>query len=365
MRVDLQQAAHRMDARPRAEGREAAIADLRQGRHEDRRDAVPGRHHAPAARARRTAVPAPSSRCRARPARSWPAAAGRARSSSPAQRHDWCGRSRAAAGRRRARRARRSASAAVALRRHDRQRQRHRVSRDDARAGDRAPGPASTASSSRHHSSAVRPASRQRASFVVERLPAAHGATICFRAATVAGRAARIDRREAADRRTGPGLVDRPPPGVAGDEIVGRARQRTMPRSTSTRGAVGLLGLARRAERHQHGAIGMAERLDHGVVAGLRDRERRVAQQGREVGTRRLDDDAVARRRRERRAFGVRHVRPDQQAPACDRPAASAAARRWRRAAAARRRRRRPPTRSPRPCRPSPVGARAASDSAT
>ena len=33
--------------------------------------------------------------------------------------------------------------------------------------------------------------------------------------------------------------------------------------------AVGLLRLARRAERHQHGPVGKAERLDHGVVAGL------------------------------------------------------------------------------------------------
>ena len=102
----------------------------------------------------------------------------------------------------------------------------------------------------------------------------------------------------------------------------------TMPRSARASGAVGLLGLALGGEGHQHGAIGAAQRLDHGVVAGLGDRERGVAQQRREVGARRLDDDALPRRRA-RPGPAPAGSRPPAIAR-CGRPAPSSAARRWR-----------------------------------
>ena len=87
----------------------------------------------------------------------------------------------------------------------------------------------------------------------------------------------------------------------------------TMPRSARACGAVGLLGLAIGGEGHQHGAVGAAQGLDHGVVAGLGDRERGVAKQRREVGTRRFDDDAFLAG--ERGPVLCRQVLAQQQSP--------------------------------------------------
>src|SRR5471030_794549 len=44
MRIDLEQALHRLDPLPRAEGREPAETDLRQGRNEQGSDSVPRWH---------------------------------------------------------------------------------------------------------------------------------------------------------------------------------------------------------------------------------------------------------------------------------------------------------------------------------
>ena len=317
----------------------------------------------PSGRDCRTAVPAPASRCRARPARSWPAGAGRARSSClrPARMIDvgiavlkqvdagLGGEARRPGPASRAP-ARRPAPAASS------------VSRWSASSRSSA-GPASAASSSRHHSSAVRPASRQCASSSLERLPAAHDATIWLQRRDRGRPAPRIDRREAADRRTGPGRGRRQRPASRGDSVVGRHGSDHAALDQHA-GTVGLLGLARGAEGHQHGAVGMAQRLDHGVVAGLGDRQRGVAQQGREVGARRLDDDARAGGFGQRGLIGGRHVRSDQQPPAPvgqrrHRPGGEAA-----RSSGA-------PTAPPpadtitSPCPTSPCGACAGSESAT
>ena len=184
------------------------------------------------------------------------------------------------------------------------------VVRDGARDSRSSAGPESAASSSRHHSSAVRPASCQRAASSSRACQAAHSRR--FSKASGGGTAIGVAGRETAQRGAGQG----PPDGIG--QALGRQRARRHDGHHAALGqqrrAIGLLGLARRAEGHQDGAVGAAQGLDDGVVAGLRDRERRIGQQRGEVGPRRFDDDAV-RRPCERRALGLRHVRTDQQAP--------------------------------------------------
>ena len=125
--------------------------------------------------------------------------------------------------------------------------------------------------------------------------------------AAVVGAAIDVARREAAQRRAGQGPAD----GVG--QAVGRQRARRHHGHHAALGqqrrAIGLLGLARRAERHQHGTIGAAQGLDGGVVAGLGDRQRRVASSVVKSAPRRLDDDPLPSPWRARRG----------PAPACSR----------------------------------------------
>ena len=211
MGVDLQQPAHRVSARaaPKVDRPLKPIS----GRVGTSAGAMrfQGGTMTLAARGRRTAVPAPASRCRARPARPWPAGAGRARLSFTRRGVVDMGVAVLQAGRRPARRrddppAPRVACAGTTASDSG------AALRDAASSSRSSAGPASAASSSRHHRSAVRPASRQRASLVDEGLPAAHSSALSA-APRWRPTAVGVAGREAADRRSGQAPARRHRPG--------------------------------------------------------------------------------------------------------------------------------------------------------
>ena len=215
------------------------------------------------------------------------------------QAHDWRGRSRAAARSTPGSPASRAASAAVGVRRHDRQRQRHRRCRAATRAAVER-----RRRCRRHRRRATtarpsRPASRQRASSVVEGTARRSCQPSGCSAATVAAAAARVAAAGSCGSRGRPSARSMAAARRRRRQRLGR-HDCTRPRSASRLRAIGLLGLARRGERHQHGAVGVAQGLHRPCCSPPGRSTARIAQQGREVAR------APARRRCRRAAAAER-----------------------------------------------------------